>query len=260
MGIYTKYYLKRKKSRRDYEIIYRVISCLYYYIFGHTFGIVRSLYQMKRPVVMKFDVWEEVNPIMYETRHVTEMIRENFRPSKVLYIDIEKKLVRYAKEVLITEKIDDAILLNGDIRTLPLKNNSLDIIVDFSTTDHLNDRDFLKTISEVYRVLKNGGVYIIYHLNKDYILIDEWNEAVMEGLIPSFPRKIDFVINLLKDIGFEIIYSRYLWSFMFDSNLVWMYVLSIHRHLFRILPKIIKFRFFNSKRMNLFFVIIAKKC
>ena len=58
----------------------------------------------------------------------------------------------------------------GDVRTLPFRGASFDTVLDFSTGDHVEQgRGHMR--SEVYRVLRPGGHYVISYPNAQY---GEW--------------------------------------------------------------------------------------
>lgn len=49
---------------------------------------------------------------------------------------------------------------------LPIFDACIDVVLDFSTGDHLRDRDVMRR--EVYRVLRPGGRYLVTYPNRNF--------------------------------------------------------------------------------------------
>jgi SAM-dependent methyltransferase len=49
-------------------------------------------------------------------------------------------------------------IIQGDIRKLPFKNHSFDIILDLSTIDHIPENQAYDVIKEYGHILKRGGI------------------------------------------------------------------------------------------------------
>lgn len=82
------------------------------------------------------------------------------RARKVYIFDYSKTELAQAKEIY-GDKIETKA---GDIYALPFKDNELDGLLMVRVTHHL--KDMKKAISELYRVLKPGGVAVIEVANK----------------------------------------------------------------------------------------------
>lgn len=82
------------------------------------------------------------------------------RAHKVYIFDYSKTELKQAKEVY-GDKIETKA---GDIYKLPFKDNELDGLMMVRVTHHLKNMD--KAMSELYRVLKPGGVAVIEVANK----------------------------------------------------------------------------------------------
>lgn len=245
--------LKKSNKRKNCSCFF----LLYNFFFSHTFILSKKYLISKNPTILKFDVWEESSYERTKIRNLTPLIEKIFIPKKIIYVDIEALLVSQAKRLFKDKKFNFII---GDISKLPLISEIFDVVIDFSTTDHLAKRSFSKALKETYRILKKGGIFLIYHLNKEYFNIDEWNKYYKMNIIPSFPRNEKEVVNELKKVGFKILIKNYyFYPFIYDKTLRWFYFFSRHKFLFDVLPSLIKYRFFNSRTLNLFFFILAKK-
>jgi len=233
-----------------------LFSFLWEFVFSYSFLNAKKHLREKNLKILKFDVWEESSIERYKTRKITPFLESMFEPKSITYIDIDSHLVRKAK-ILFSKK--SRIFIKGNICSMPFKNESFDIVVDFSTTDHLSEKEFLKSLKETSRVLKSGGLYLIYHLNKEYFNIEEWNKIYSEDLIPSYARNLSDIAKKLKKLNFEILNSFYFFPFLYDVTLRWFYFLNRHRTIFALLPRKVKFRFFDNPKLNLFFFLLAQK-
>ena len=74
---------------------------------------------------------------------------------KIFGVEIDPKAVRYAKD---TYKADNIEYKVGSILSLPLDANSVDVFISFETIEHIKEEE--KQLSEIKRVLKDGGLYI----------------------------------------------------------------------------------------------------
>jgi len=74
---------------------------------------------------------------------------------KVIVLDISKTALK-----LIPEK--EIIKKQGSVTKIPLKSNSADCILLIDVFEHIHKKDLLKMLREMERVLKEGGLVIIY--------------------------------------------------------------------------------------------------
>lgn len=75
---------------------------------------------------------------------------------KIIGIDNAKDAIIYAKKKYPHQKITYGV---GDAGNIPLKNNSIDVVVSFETIEHVED--YKKFVQEIHRVLKKNGVVIM---------------------------------------------------------------------------------------------------
>jgi len=78
-----------------------------------------------------------------------------FKKDAYIGVDITPKFINYAKR---KSNYDFRIM---DIRKLSFKNGSFDKVFSIGVLHHLNERDLLKTLQEVKRVLKPGGKLLV---------------------------------------------------------------------------------------------------
>jgi demethylmenaquinone methyltransferase/2-methoxy-6-polyprenyl-1,4-benzoquinol methylase len=85
-----------------------------------------------------------------------DYLNENIPGSKVVYIDKAFAMIKGFKEIY-----PDEFAIRGEGENIPLGENKFDAVIIFNSFPHFKSKQ--KTISECYRVLKNGGRLIIGH-------------------------------------------------------------------------------------------------
>jgi len=246
---------------RNREI--KIFSKMYFYLFLYPFLKVKRIKNSGSLKILKFDVWEESSLRESRIRHLPFLIQSIFNPEEIYFVDIDKELLRMARKNIRFFGFRRAYIINGDIRNLPFPNEKFDVVIDFSTTDHLPLIDLKKSMREVYRVLKENGVYLIYHLNSEYFNIRRWNyrytsRGVDNMRLPSFPRAKKRIESLLNKNGFFIHEKGYVFPFYFDKSLI-VYWRFLFNNFHEFLPPHFLFSFFNFPTLNLFFYIVAIK-
>jgi len=78
-------------------------------------------------------------------------------PGHKCLVDIQKDLVEKARV-----KHRNLYIKEGDVRSLPFKDGFFDLVIDTSTLDHLHPRDVPRTLQEYHRVLKDGGLCLLF--------------------------------------------------------------------------------------------------
>ena len=101
--------------------------------------------------VLKLDLWNEA----INTRILGWMASQG---ADVVAIDISQVVVRRAQANARLENFSPS-LLRADIRDLPFRDDSFDVIYTMGTIEHIPE--YRHTITEIHRVLKSGGTAII---------------------------------------------------------------------------------------------------
>lgn len=78
----------------------------------------------------------------------------------IVGIDLSFKAARVMKNNFFEEELK-GLVITGDARGLPFKNESLDGILAHHLFDHLDHNGFIQAIDEAYRVLKPEGVMLM---------------------------------------------------------------------------------------------------
>lgn len=123
-------------------------------------------------------------------------------------LDISSKMIEKARKKY--PKIESII---GDSENLPFKDNSFDIVISAFVVVHLKNIE--KTFSEVYRVLKNGGAFIVTNINQKKapkLKLDTKNKIVIKSFY-HMPKEVKTALenNLFIIEEEKIIYDGEVW-------------------------------------------------
>lgn len=130
--------------------------------------------------------------------------------NNILGIDISREMVRRAKGNARQYGVTGEYLC-GDVRQLPFRNNSINLVISNSTLDHFPDESsIIAALQELQRVLCVGGTLILTIDNKDnltyppYVFTRIWMRL---GLAPYFIGKTMSPKELrhaLEESGFSV--------------------------------------------------------
>jgi len=122
---------------------------------------------------------------------------------KVIGVDMTKEMVERARENAKKQNITNVEFLLGEIENLPLKDNSVDVIITNCVVNLTPDK--AKTFNEAYRVLKPGGkIYL-----SDIVLLKELskeqknNKDLLTGCVAGALLKEDY-LDKIKKAGFDV--------------------------------------------------------
>lgn len=123
---------------------------------------------------------------------------------KVVGLDYSEKLIETAKEN--AKKLKYKIgFVKGDIREMPFKDNSFDIVISGGVIEHVPES--LKTIEELSRIIKKEG-YLLIHIPQKistFTLLKLFQKAIGTwklGYEKSFTKK--GFTKMLNQSGFEV--------------------------------------------------------
>lgn len=88
-------------------------------------------------------------------RHLIYLAEEGF---EVTGIDISQEAVKMTKERL-KEKDLEAKAVQGDMANIPFSNEEFDAVLAITVIGHATKPDITKTVKEIYRVMKKGGLF-----------------------------------------------------------------------------------------------------
>ena len=120
---------------------------------------------------------------------------------KVMGIDLTPAMVARARENIATVGIENVFFQEGDIEQLPVEDCSIDVVISNCTLNLVPDK--AKAYSEIFRVLRPGGRFIISDVvvvgNPDAALLREAEEAA--GCVAGAAEK-EFYLELINLAGF----------------------------------------------------------
>ena len=143
-----------------------------------------------------------------------------------------EKFIEKTKE----EKLNICIKL-GDMLSLPYKDNNFDCILAYHSIYHTDTSGIKQVISEIYRVLKNGGeAFLTFNSKNNPSFIKDTNKKIDENTIintegneidiPHYYADLEDLKYLLKD--FKIINIRQIED-IWDENSSWHYFVNIKK-------------------------------
>lgn len=196
---------EKSKKTRHYKLFKKYLySPLWAFIISK---MLRYIDFKKYDKVVKLDLWDEAVTFHPDVR---KTIIKMLKPKKLYYIEWVKEFCfNFSKK-----KGNFEHIINGNVIEWPFKDNSLDVIIDLSTLDHLKKEEIKKTLKEFYRSLKKGGFLVFVYANKEYINVKEFFKFEFYTN-PLYPNEIK---KIIKEIPFKIIYEDFSFPVIFDSK------------------------------------------
>lgn len=155
---------------------------------------------------------------------------------KIVGIDHSNEIVALAKKSAAFYGSDSGKYLCCDVRQLPFRDNSIDLIISESTLDHLpSEADIIAALKELGRVLRVGGDLILTLDNRSnltyppYIVTRLWMRL---GLAPYFIGRTLSLASLhraLRKIGFSVEESTAIFHYPHPDCLVRLIESLVHR-------------------------------
>ncbi len=122
---------------------------------------------------------------------------------KVIGVDMTEEMIKKAKINAGKLGVKNVEFILGEIENLPLKDNSVDIVITNCVINLTPDKT--KTFKETYRVLKSGGkIYL-----SDIVVLEELSEEqkndkkLLTGCVAGALLKEDY-LNKIKSVGFDV--------------------------------------------------------
>jgi len=136
----------------------------------------------------------------------------------VYAVDISEEAVSKTKEWLIKENLEAEVSV-GKMTELDQPANKFDLVLAFNVIYHAFKPDIIKTIAEIYRILKPGGYFFGTILTKDpnqpfynkTSVIDDQTiikQEEPEKGIPHFFSYIEDVLEFFKNFDIKDLYYR----------------------------------------------------
>jgi len=88
--------------------------------------------------------------------HALEVVKRSFRLSSLDAFDLDSNLIRVAAQR--NRTTPSTKLWVGDVTAIPVAGARYDMVIDFAMLHHVTD--WSRALTEVYRVMKPGGVFV----------------------------------------------------------------------------------------------------
>jgi ArsR family transcriptional regulator len=122
---------------------------------------------------------------------------------RVIGVDMTPEMIKKALEAAEKQGYDNVEFRLGDIEDLPVKGNSVDVVISNCVINLAPDKK--KVFEEAYRVLKRNGKMFI----SDIVLLEELpeesrkDEGLLCGCVGGALMRDDY-IRIAKDAGFDV--------------------------------------------------------
>ncbi len=110
---------------------------------------------------------------------------------KVFGVDIDKESVGYAKKHYFSKNVE---YLVGSGESIPLGDNSVDVVVSFETIEHV--KDYEKFMQEIKRVMKHDGILVLSTPNEkeftkgNHFHLHEFERSELESLVKKYFKNL----------------------------------------------------------------------
>lgn len=136
------------------------------------------------------------------TGRIIQMLKES--GAEVVALDISEKMVNATKR-----KFPDIECVVGDSENLPFEDGSFDMVLGLFWIVHLGDLRL--SFDEVYRVLKNGGRFILSNINQKKApkLTTKSGENIVIESYYHMPKK---VVEALEYSYFDVVRDEFIYE------------------------------------------------
>ena len=147
--------------------------------------------------------------------------------SNVIGIDISYEIVGRAKSRGKAYGVDAGRYICCDVRHLPLRDNSISLMISDSTLDHFpREADIIIALKELGRALQPGGVLILTLDNKSnptyppYIILRLWMKLRLSPYFIGRTLSLNELKRKLEEIGFDVVESTAIFHYPHPDGLV----------------------------------------
>jgi SAM-dependent methyltransferase len=137
---------------------------------------------------------------------------------EVIAYDITEEAVKRTKQLLEKEQLS-AKVKQGQMTNIPESNESFDLVLAYNVIYHAYKKDVIQTISEIYRLLKPGGLFFGTILTKNpekpfydsSVIIDEQTiikQEEPEKGVPHFFSYPKDILDFFADFEIKELYYK----------------------------------------------------
>lgn len=131
--------------------------------------------------------------------------------SNIIAFDVSSEIVARARSNAEHHGVEASSFLCCDVKHIPLKDNSVDLIISDSTLDHFpTEAEIVTSLRELGRVLDTGGVLILSMDNKrnltypPYFLVRCWMWLKLSPYFIGRTLSLTELSRVLEEIGLEV--------------------------------------------------------
>ena len=124
-------------------------------------------------------------------------------------IDISEGMIEKARINIAKFEVSNATIIKSELEKLPFENDKIDLVISNCTINHSSDKQAVW--NEVYRILKNGGRFVVSDIYATKEIAEEYRNdpvAVAECWAGAVTK--DEYLTMLETAGFKdiIIYEE----------------------------------------------------
>lgn len=123
-------------------------------LYNHLANIIGSYVTLQQPVIVDLGVGPGL---------LAQQLVNQYPVGKLVGIDPQKEMLRTAQQTVSSPSFHP---LQGSAETLPLKTASVDAVVSRCTLPYWSH--LIQGFTEVFRVVKPGGIFVVEDLNRTY--------------------------------------------------------------------------------------------
>ena len=173
----------------------------------------------------------------------------------VIGVDFSLEALKQAEVVLESGGVKNYILILGDIKSMPIKDSSIDLLYGGGVIEHF--KDTFSAIKEFSRVLKKGGVSFN---TVPYLNIGSLTYRQVWGNIPNFP----VLKQIAEFVHIKLLKSKHM-TFGYELSFLGLHIKYLHRKAGFKKVKVQKFKthlvfeFIPNKHLKKFFIWLAEE-
>ncbi|MBM2815989.1 MAG: glycosyltransferase [Ignavibacteria bacterium] len=131
--------------------------------------------------------------------------------AKVIGVDIDPEAINFSRSKYRKANLN---FILGSVDDVPLKeNNSIDVIISFETIEHVGEKEQIKFLQEVKRLLKPDGLFIVSTPDKLYYSeLPEFNNGyhIKEFYYDEFLDFLKIHFKYVEDLGQKVYNCSYI--------------------------------------------------
>lgn len=158
--------------------------------------------------LLKLKSGEKLLDVGCGTGTLLVLAKKRFPDVDMTGVDIDSKVLEISQKKVEKEKLDIKLVESG-AQKLPFRNSSFDVVVSTLIFHHLHTEVKKATISEIYRVLKKDGRFLLADFGKKQGIILPLLDLVTEVFgLPEHKTLQDNLKGLnsifMRDVGFRV--------------------------------------------------------